>query len=611
MSYKRLGLKCGIEIHQQLVGKKLFSYAPTIITDDNSYDFEIKRYLRAAAGEGGKVDVAAAAEQLKQKIYTYRGKHETATLIETDSQPPHPINQDALYASFQFAKIVNAGITSVIQVMRKTVVDGSNTSGFQRTALVARNGLIKTSEGDVRIDNISLEEDSCRTISEFVDGKIYHLDRLGIPLIEIGTAPEIKSPLQAQETARILGSYLRSLPNCKRGLGTIRQDVNVSIKGGERVEVKGAQDLKQIPLLIELEMKRQEELLKLKTELKKIKLAKLDIIDISKILKDSTSKIIKSTFEKKGVICAIKLSGFSGLIGRELQPNYRLGTELSGRAKVIAGVGGIFHSDEMPNYGITKEEVEQIQKHLKCTKKDAFILVADQKLRATKALEAVYARIKELYTGVPKEVRRAHADGTTRYLRPMPGAARMYPETDVPLIISKEVGKIELPELLEEKIKRFTKKYNLSFDLATFVVKSQNDELFESLAQKFLNIKSAFIAETLGPTLLEIKRKYDVDTSTLTPQDFEDLFTHLSNDVIHKDIILDVLVDMCKGTFDVKKYASLGTEDIHKVIVEIVSKNKDAPFPALMGMCMKALAGKASGKFISTELKRIVEKGHK
>ena len=165
--------------------------------------------------------------------------------------------------------------------------------------------------------------------------------------------------------------------------------------------------------------------------------------------------------------------------------------------------------------------------------------------------------------------------------------------------------------LLNVKIKRFTKEYNLSHDLATFIVKSQNVNLFESLAKKYLTIKSAFIAETLGPTLIEIKRKYGADITKLTSSHFEKLFEYLFEDIIHKDIIIDVLVDMCNDEFDVKKYASLGTEDIHKAILKIVNENKNAPFPALMGICMKALAGKASGKFISQELKRIVEKGHK
>ena len=375
MDYQKIGLKCGIEIHQQLEGKKLFCNCPTLLRDDKP-DFELKRKLRASAGESGKIDIAARQEQIRNKTFVYQGYSDTTCLVETDSEPPHALNQNSLYTTLQLSKLVNANVSPVVQVMRKTVVDGSNTSGFQRTALIARNGEVETSEGIVRIDNISLEEDACKIVSETETEKIYKLDRLGIPLIEIGTAPDIKTPEQAQETAKKLGMLLRSLPNVKRGLGTIRQDVNVSIKGGNRIEAKGAQDLKMIPTLVNLEIKRQQELLKIKEELKKIKLNEFKIYDITKLLSKSEAKVIASAIKIKGKVLAIKLNGFSGLIGRELQPNYRVGSEFSGRAKIKAGVKGIFHSDELPNYGITKDEVDLINKELKCKDKDAFVLVA-------------------------------------------------------------------------------------------------------------------------------------------------------------------------------------------------------------------------------------------
>ncbi len=607
--HKKLGLKCGIEIHQQLEGKKLFCSCPTLLRDDEPH-FTIRRKLRASAGESGKVDVAAAQEQSLNKTFIYQGYHDTTCLVETDSEPPHPINQDALYTGLQLCKLVKAKISPIVQVMRKTVVDGSNTSGFQRTALIARKGLIETSEGDVRIDNISLEEEACKNVSESGNEKTYRLDRLGIPLIEIGTAPDIKTPDQCQEVSKKLGMLLRSLNGVKRGLGTIRQDVNISIKGGNRIEVKGFQDLKMIPTLIELEMKRQHELLKLKDELRAVRLNDLQITDLTILLKNLDSKIIQKTIEKNGKILGIKLHSFSGLIGRELQPNYRLGTELAGRAKVKAGVGGIFHSDEMPNYGITDKNVRLIRKKLKCAPKDAFVLVAASEKKATLALEAVYERVQELWKGVPKEVRSDNPDGTTRYMRPMPGAARMYPETDVPLI-KPDISEIRLPELIEDKLIRFEKDYELSYDLAVMVIKNGRADLFEELVNNYPKIKKAFIADIMTGMLVEIRRKYDLDPDKLTDDDFREIIKYLNQDKIHKDIMLDVLIDKIKGNFSIKKYASLGTEELHKVIKEIVEKNPKAPMGALMGMCMKQLAGKASGKFIASELQMILKEGHK
>jgi glutamyl-tRNA(Gln) amidotransferase subunit E len=605
MSYKKLGLKCGIEIHQQLDGKKLFCSCPTQIRDDEP-DFIITRKIRAVAGESGKTDIAAKQEHLRDKTYLYQGYYNTTCLVETDSEPPHEVNNDALYTTLQFCKLINANVSQIVQVMRKTVVDGSNTSGFQRTALISRGGNVETSEGNVRIENISLEEDAGRIISDSTNEKVYRLDKLGIPLIEIGTAPDIKSPEQCQETAKKLGMLLRSLPGVKRGLGTIRQDVNVSIKGGNRIEFKGVQDLRMIPTIVELEAKRQQELLKIKEELRSVRLNELNIIDLTVLLQDADSKIIKNTIKNNGKILGMKLHNFAGLVGRELQPKYRLGTEFSGRAKVIAGVGGIFHSDEMPNYGITESEVRRINKKLNCTPKDAFILVADRDDKARLALESVHQRAQELFLGVPKEVRKDLPDGTSKYMRPMPGAARMYPETDVPLI-RPDVSDVKVPELLEEKFGRYQKEYKMSKDLAVFVAKSDRMPLFEELVGKHPKMKAAFIAETLTSTLLEIKRKYELDPNKLTDNNFRDLFQYLDEGKVHKDIVLDVLMDMIKGKFDLNNYENLSTEDIHQTIKEIVEKNKGAPFGALMGQCMKQLAGKASGEIISKELKKLVK----
>jgi glutamyl-tRNA(Gln) amidotransferase subunit E len=604
MDYKKIGLKCGIEIHQQLEGKKLFCNCPAQISDKEP-DFTLKRKLRAVAGERGEIDVAAQQEQLRDKNFIYQGYYDTTCLVETDSEPPHAINDESLYTTLQFCKMVKANVSPIVQVMRKTVVDGSNTSGFQRTALISRGGEVETSEGIVRIDNISLEEDACKIISESASEKIYRLDRLGIPLIEIGTAPDIKSPEQCLETAKRLGMLLRSLPNIKRGLGTIRQDVNVSIKGGERIEVKGAQDLRMVPKLVELEVKRQIELLKIKEELIEKKLNQFEIVDLSLLLQKSESKVVKKTFDKNGKILGIKLEGFSGLVGRELQPNYRLGTEFAGRAKIKAGIGGIFHSDELPNYGITEEEVVGIKKLLGCKKEDAFILVADQEKIAKIALKAVYERAQELVIGIPKEVRKAQDDGTTRFLRPIPGAARMYPETDIPLF-KPELSNVEIPELLEAKIKRYESDFKLSHDLASFIAKSSKMKLFEKFVQEHPKIKPAFIAETLTSIPLEIKRKYQLDSEKLTDEKFKEFFKYLDEGKIHKDIALDVLIDMVKGTFDIKKYENLSTEEIHAKIKKIIDENKDAPMGALMGKCMKELAGKASGKVISETLKQFL-----
>lgn len=608
MDYSKVGLKCGLEIHQQLEGKKLFCSCPTLLRDDPSH-FTILRKLRASAGESGEIDVAAAQEQARGKTFLYEGYHDSTCLVELDEEPPQIINQEALRTALQFSLLTQAEISPIIQVMRKIVVDGSNTSGFQRTALIARSGTLETNTGTVKISNITLEEDSAKIIAESSTEKRYRIDRLGIPLIEIGTEPDIHTPEQAQETAKKMGLLLRSLPGIKRGLGTIRQDVNVSVKGGARIEIKGAQDLRMLAVLVELEAQRQLHLLQIKEELKNKKINTFQIIDVTSILQASTSKIISTTIKNKGVVSAIKLNHLAGILGNELQPGFRVGTELAGYAKIKAGVAGIFHSDELPAYGITREEVTAICKKLSCVKTDAFVLVVEQAEIAQRALQAVYDRAQQLFLGVPQEVRKAHENGTTSFMRPIPGAARMYPETDIPLI-EPDLSAIRLPEILEQKIQRYQTALGLSKDLAVYMAKSEKMLLFEGLVKTYPKIKPAFIAETLTSTLLEIKRKYSMNIEILTDSDFFVLFQYLMEDKIHKDIILDVLIEMCKKTFDITKYQILGTEEIHRVLHVIVAKNRTAPFSALMGLAMKELNGKASGKFIADALQQILKKGH-
>ncbi|MBN2053042.1 Glu-tRNA(Gln) amidotransferase subunit GatE [Candidatus Woesearchaeota archaeon] len=261
LNYEELGLKCGIEIHQQLSGKKLFCNCPAEIRKDNP-DFRLKRHLRASAGESGAVDQAALYEVGKKKYYIYEGYEDITCLVELDCEPPHPLNQAALKAALQVAKMLNCRIVDEIQVMRKTVIDGSNTSGFQRTMLIGMNGSLEVNGKKIGIDTICLEEEACQIVERKKEYDIYNLSRLGIPLIEIATGPHITTPEEAKEVAAKIGMILRSTGACKRGIGTIRQDINLSIKGGARIEIKGFQELKSIPKIMDYEIERQLKLIK-------------------------------------------------------------------------------------------------------------------------------------------------------------------------------------------------------------------------------------------------------------------------------------------------------------------------------------------------------------
>jgi len=604
--YKKLGLKCGLEIHQQLEGQKLFCSCPTILRDDAPH-FTFIRRLRASAGETGEIDVAALHEMQKELSFVYEGYKDTNCLVETDEEPPHDLNQEALKATLETAKILNANVIDELQVMRKTVVDGSNTSGFQRTALVARNGYLLTKHGRVSIPTISLEEDACRIMNENVGHQhvVYRLDRLGIPLIEIGTGPEISTPEMAKEVAEQLGMILRSTGKVKRGLGTIRQDVNVSIAGGQRIEIKGAQDLKMIPTLVEFEVQRQSNLLKITEDLKKNN-AKIEgkVHNIAELMKKSESKVISSAIQKNGVILAIKLDNFAGFIGREVQPNRRLGTEFSERAKVKAHIGGIFHSDELPKYGITEDEVKKIRETLFCKPNDAFVMVADAADKSNHAMEAVIERARDALVGVPKEVRKANDDGTTSYLRPMPGAARLYPETDV-RPIKPNVSGIKIPELLTEKAERFVKQYELGKDLAELVAWSSEGDVFEQFAKEFKSLKPAFIAETMMSIDKLVKKKYNVDVSPDT-HDFKAVFHALEKGIIAKESLVDLFADLGRTKqMNIDKFRVMNEDELKIKVKNIISLNPTLIESQLIGKAMDELRGKAEANRIIELVKKL------
>lgn len=598
MDYQKIGLKCGIEIHQQLDTPKLFCNCPSEIID-NGHDLVFHRKLRAVIGETGHVDAAAAHETLRQKQFEYQFFEKSCCLIEMDEEPPRNMDKEALDIVLSVSKTLNADIVDEVQVMRKTVVDGSNTTGFQRTSLVSRNGHVDSSLGKVNIPTICLEEDSCKIVKEEKDKKIYNLSRLGIPLIELGTAPDIKTPEHAKEIAEYLGMILRSTRKVKRGLGTIRQDLNISIKGGARIEIKGAQDLRLIPKWAKIEAKRQLALLEIKKNLgKRPDNLRPDIIELKEELSACSSKVIKKTFEKKGTVMATILPGFDGLIRKEIAPGKRLGTELSDYAKVNAGVGGLFHSDELPAYGVTQEETDMIKTKLKCSPKDAFIMIADSPEKTKIGLDAAFQRAIFCYEGVPEEVRRPNQDGTTTFMRPIPGAARMYPETDV-LPIKPDLKSIKKPKLLTEVAKDYEK--ILGKEIALQMSKSDKFTLYESLSQELSKLKPLFIAESLLNIPKELRRKHNL---SLSDDEFNSTLTqvlkYVNKAMISKDAVMDLMVDYAKKkVLDISKYKLLTDKEIEKEIDKLIEKHRDLPFNALIGKVMASLKGRADGKKIS------------
>ncbi|MGB9726064.1 MAG: Glu-tRNA(Gln) amidotransferase subunit GatE [Fervidicoccaceae archaeon] len=621
--WKKLGLRVGLEIHQQLkTSKKLFCNCPVTLVEGGMEDV-FERSLRPTRSELGEVDIAAYFEWQKGRIYEYHAPREASCLVEADEEPPHMLNREAVEIALGIGMAMNSNPVDEIHVMRKIVIDGSNTTGFQRTALVALGGEINVNGKKIGIQTICVEEDAARKGEDRDRVSSYILDRLGIPLIEISTAPDIQSPEEASEVASWIGTLLRLTGKVRRGIGTIRQDLNISIAGGEKVEIKGVQELDLLPKAVALEAMRQKRLLELREELRRRGIDKEDLIftpvDVTNILKSSKSKVVEKNLSKPGgKALAILLKKFKGMLGYELQPNRRFGTELADYARFYGDVKGLFHGDELPGYGITEDEVRKVYDALGGDpEKDNFILIVDEEEKALKSLKAVVERIRAAFDGVPRETRAVLPDGTSKFMRPQPGAARMYPETDIPPIpVTKEIlekAKALKPPTPEEKRKYYEEHLGLSSNLAEQLVGSEQQETFERLYERLHgSVDATTIASLLLVHMISIKR----EGFSIEKIGEEKLFRVLelfSEGKIAKEAIPELIKLLAQrpeaDPLELAQKAGLLTmseEEVRAIVKRIIRENEriikergERAKSLLMGAAMKELRGKAQGSLVS------------
>jgi glutamyl-tRNA(Gln) amidotransferase subunit E len=610
MDYKALGLMAGIEIHRQLDTKeKLFCHCPTALREIAEHDSEFSRYLRATVSEMGEIDRAAKEEMKHDRKFQYF-TYDTTCLVENDEEPPAPVNDEALAVCLTIAKMF--GMTPVPQVhtMRKLVIDGSNTSGFQRTALVAFNGALPN--GGL-IETICLEEEAAQRVKD----EVFSLDRLGIPLIEITTSPCMHTPDEVQKVAEYIGMVLRSTGKVKRGLGTIRQDVNVSIAKGARVEIKGVQELDLIAEVVRREVQRQQNLLAIRDELK-MRGACVDAtegIEVTGLFKETGSAVLK----KAKKIHAVVLKGFAGLVGREIQPERRLGSEMSDYAKKC-GVGGIFHTDELPAYGVTAEEVARLSTHMRAGELDCIILVAGaNEKQAACAINQVIIRACLAFSDkpVPEETRKMLETGSTAYMRPLPGAARMYPETDVlPVLIDDaRWAAVTVPELLTTKAERFVAAYEIEMNYAIQLAASEKLPLFMQAVKE--GIKPKLAVFTILSTMTELRRD-GVDVRKIPDQIYLDIWHAVDSGKVAREAIPEIFRHIAEGssfTETLNKLAPpVSREDLEKIVKKIIAERREfiaqkgrAALGPLMGVVMAEVRGSVDGKVVSELLKKEID----
>ena len=626
LDIKNIGLKVGLEIHQQLDTKKKL-FCDCVPIEEEEFSIKFSRRLRAAKGELGKIDPAALFESTKSKIIVYYANPKSSCLVEEDEEPPHTLDNDSKNIALLISSALESKIFSEIHVMRKTVIDGSNTTGFQRTMLVAQGGHIEVNGKKVGVQSICLEEDAGKLIKDEGNHRFFSLDRLGVPLVEIALDPVEGDPKFVKDIALTLGRLLRVTKKVMRGIGTIRQDVNISIEGGGVIEVKGVQQLDQLEKIIKFEAKRQHGLKLISEKINQIGFTEInrkeDVFDITEIMQECNSKIIKKSIEKQEKIFGLRIKKLKGVFGFEPYSNIRLGKEI-GQLVRFFGIGGVFHSDELPNYGIEDKDIKRIIEKIDIQNDDLFLIIAGEEISVGFAIDSIINRVKLAKNGPPAETRAATQNGDTIFLRPRPGASRMYPETDIPTVkvTDEELAEVRsnIPKSWEESIKELEKKYQINSQLAEQIFDSEYFKIFEKICSQKQNSPN-FVVSILCSMITNLERS-GLDSSLLNDKQIMKTFDLLEQEKINKESIQIIFEQiMSKKANDVLQalenasIIQLTEDELDKILDKIIQDNTDKieqeqihALSGLMGIAMKEVRGKASGKIINQKLKEKIQK---
>lgn len=621
------GVLVGLEIHQQLnTGSKLFCRC-TGVQEPGHIESFVRR-LRPVKSEMGGYDIAALFEGSQDRTIRYKADQNNSCLVECDEEPPHNIDYMSKRAALVVAAALGSDVYDEIYPMRKTVIDGSNTSGFQRTMLVARGGNLDVDGVMVGVQSICLEEDSARVIGEEDGMKVYALDRLGIPLVEIALEPMAGDTKAVRRAAEALGRLLRSTKMTARGIGTIRQDVNVSVSGGGGVvEVKGVQYLDQLERVIQYEAERQMALVDIcrMIQAKNLNTDMSDVFDVTDMVRGCDSAILQDALCSGNVVSSICLYGYGGMLGMEPRHGMRLGREL-GQVVRYFGVGGVFHSDELPGYGITQHVLDMVYERAQADHvKDAMVLVAAPPDHMGMVVKAIMRRIQQAGIGVPAETRLAEQSGQTRFMRPRPGSARMYPETDIPPVLVSEQDIIQarsmVPRPWKETIQEFSSRYGVNAQLSEQLLDSDYVDVFDDIVSGGA-VSPAFVASVLCYDMKSLARE-GLDVGIITNTILCETFALLYDGSISKEGVVMILRDIAVGHSDTVSDAVKNTgvgrmsdDHINKILDDIVSESHtmiekmgERAAGPLMGVAMSRLRGRAPGDVVSRLLLQKIRGG--
>jgi glutamyl-tRNA(Gln) amidotransferase subunit E len=515
--YDRIGFMSGLEVHQQLLTqKKLFCNCPAGLYNENDdYDAELIRHMRPTLSELGEYDGTALMEFKTKKEIIYRVKNETTCTYEVDDTPPFPMNREALDIAIEISLLSKLNIVGEVHITRKQYLDGSIPTGFQRTAIIGVEGVIPLKHKNVRLIQLSIEEDACREISDIGHVRTYKTDRLGMPLIETVTYPDCMNPDEVKEACDYIRFLNRSTGKVRTGIGAGREDVNVSCRGGSRVEIKGVSHTKWIPELTHNECFRQWALLAIKDDLVKKGIEKESWKPRHEFLRFHSFNFqylpLVAAKKQKHRILAINLPRFKGVLSHFTQPGQMFADELSGRLKVIACLDhpNMFHSEQFEP-SISQEDCDKIKVLLDAQPDDAQVVLWGPEEDMATAMETIEERCLMLFDGVPNETRKSFEDGTTIFERVLPGADRMYPDTDsAPIPLEDDYIENVRKRLPEDIIDRYhkLKKWEIPEDTYTFIFKKNLFPLIGKIITE-LSIDPKFIGAFFGHRLKYVEGHY-------------------------------------------------------------------------------------------------------
>lgn len=616
--YQTVGFKSGLEIHQQLLTeKKLFCRCPAGRYSKH-YDAEILRHMRPTLSEMGVYDGTALMEFKTKKNIIYRIKRETVCTYEMDDTPPFLINEEALDIAIGIGMLYNCNIVDELHIARKQYLDGSIPTGFQRTAIFALDGWIPYKDRKIKIVQMSIEEDSCREVSDIGHERIYLTDRLGMPLIETVTDAEMKTPYEAAEVAYLCSKLVRSSNKVRRGMGAARQDVNVSVTGGTRVEIKGVPKISLIPLLTYNEAMRQWNLLRLREELKKRGITaetfQAESFDITPVIKKVHYAPLKNAVSTGMKIHCAVLRGFKDLLHWQTQTDTYFSKEISDRVRVIAcltNIPNIIHSDSKGET-ITSSDWQKVKKFVNASDDDTLVIVWGNEEDLKTAISEIIIRAKEATIGVPSETRQALSDGTNGFERILPGADRMYPDTDLP---PKKITNERLENIKQILPEQFwiREKWYKDLKVPPDIIEELSISKYASLFKKAV-MEWKINPVTAAVTLIQLPKRFkkmNLFCNTLNEKIFEKLFKLLSENKITSDYIFYILKNVLElGSFpDELIPEKISESELNQIIEQerIQLKNYQIHKPEnekaiLMSLVMKKVRGRIQAKIVAEKI---------